>query len=164
MMNLRKRFLLVPALVLTVTGCDGIFGGNDRSAQRELFNASITHWRSLDIDTYSYTIELSCACAPANQLRPVRVTVENGAVVSRIYVNENPAQQTPAPESVFGPFDTADELFDVVEDAINQDADLLNLIYDPEYGVPTLLQFDRSSSDPDDHLIFQVTGFSSPQD
>ena len=53
-----------------------------------------------------------------------------------------------------------EELFAAVEEAIGRDADVLNVGYDPKYGVPLLLQWDRSSSDPDDQLVFQVTEFT----
>jgi Family of unknown function (DUF6174) len=148
--------LLAPALLLaTLPGCDGLFGTDNDAAQREQFTASLNAWRAANVDDYGYTLELNCACAPASQLGIVRVTVRNGAVVSRVYTNG-----TAAPESVFGPYDTVEELFDVVEDAISRDADLLSVIYHPTYGFPSLLQLDPSTSDADDHLEFVVSEFA----
>lgn len=160
MRNLFVRSMLAPALLLvSLAGCEGLISGGDE-AQRQQYRVAVDRWEQANIASYSYVVELFCACAPAADLRPVRVTVQNGAVVSRTYVSDNPAQRTPAPEAVFGPYDTVEELFAAVNNSIGQDADVLNVVYHPEYGLPTLLQFDPDSSDPDDHLIVQVTGFT----
>jgi len=155
---LRKQILLVPALVASLAGCDGLFGNDNQEAQREQFNAAFGHWQSLGIDTYSYALELACACAPASQLREVRVTVENGAVASITYEDNDAA----APSAVFGPYDTIEELFSAVEEAISQDPDVLSVVYDPQYGFPSLLQYDPSNSDSGDHLIFVIGDFQTP--
>jgi hypothetical protein len=155
------RWMVVPALLMgALAGCDGLLGGGGEDVQREQYQVATSRWAAAGVSSYSYVITLVCACAPASELRPVRVTVRNGAVVSRVYESNDPTQRTPASEAVFGPYDTVEELFRAVRNSIGRDADLLNVAYHADYGVPILLQYDPGSSDPDDNLVFQVAGFA----
>lgn len=162
---LRMRTLLAPALLLTaLSGCEGgLLGGDGDKAQRDELRAARNRWEVANVNSYSYVIELFCACGTPTQLRPVRVTVANDAVVSRVYESNDPALRTPAPEAVFGPYDTVEELFAAVENSIGNNADVLNVAYNPTVGVPVLLQYDPDSGDADDHLVFQISGFAKTE-
>jgi hypothetical protein len=156
-MKTRTRWMTIPALLLaTVLG--GCLGGDD-SFQRDKLNQARTLWDSKNVSSYSYILELQCFCAPASQLSPVLVTVQNGAVTSLQYWDEDPADRTPAPASIFGPYDTVEELFDFIGDAINQDAAVLQVRYDPEYGFPDVVNVDYESGGSEQLLIF-VTEFT----
>ncbi|HST63234.1 MAG TPA: DUF6174 domain-containing protein [Longimicrobium sp.] len=151
------RWIALPALLLaTLSGCEGLLsdGGEE---QRNQFRAANNRWQAANLDSYDYTLELVCACGTPTELRNVTISVENGVPVSRVYTGTPPGN---APASIFGDYDTVEELFAAVEEAISRDADLLNVIYDPTYGVPLLLQWDPSTRDPDDHLAFQVSDFT----
>jgi len=156
-MKMRTRWMTVPALLLaTVLG--GCLGDSD-SFQRDNLNQARTLWDSKNVSSYSYILELQCFCAPASQLLPVLVTVQNGAVASVQYWDEDPADRTPAPASVFGPYDTVEELFDFVAEAIRQDADVLQVGYDPEYGFPNVVNVDYESGGSEQLLLF-ITQFA----
>lgn len=157
MKTLFVRSMALPALMLAaLSGCEGLLSdGNEQ--QRDQFRVASTRWEAAGLDSYSYTLQLICACGTPTELRDVLITVEDGVPVSRMYEGNPP---TNAPASIFGAFDTVDELFAAVEEAIEGDPDLLNVIYDPTYGVPLLLQWDPSSGDPDDHLAFELAGFA----
>ena len=148
--------MLVPVLLLAVvSGCKDLLGVSDDVQRTELRNAE-ARWRAAGIASYEFVLQLNCACGDPEELRGVQVRVENGVPVSRMYVSE---PFGPAPEAIFGPYDTAEELFSAVRGAVRRNADLLNVVYHSTYGVPLLLQLDPSVQDPDDHLAFQVTGF-----
>ena len=154
------RTLLAPALLLApLGGCKELISGGD-DVQREQYRVAHDRWEDAALASYSYVLELACACAPTSELRAVRVTVLNGTVVERRYESNDPSQRTPASETVFGPYDTVEELFAAVDDAIDRDSDVLNVIYHPTYGVPTLLQWDPDTATADDHLVVRVTGFA----
>lgn len=156
------RTVLAPALLLAALGgCKDLVSGGD-DVQREQYRVATGRWQDAGLTSYSYVLELACACAPTSELRAVRVTVSNGTVVERRYESNDPAQRAPAPEAVFGPYDTVEELFAAVEEAIERESDVLNVIYHPTYGVPTLLQWDPDSARADDHLVVRVTGFATP--
>jgi len=152
------RSAVAPALLLSaLAGCEGLLNDGDE-AQRQHFAAASARWNAANIDSYTFTLGLACECGTAEELRDVIITVENGVVVSREY--EEDEEGSTAPESIFGPYDTVEELFDVVAESIRIDADLLNVAYHPTYGVPVLLQVDPSSSVADDYLILQVLDFT----
>lgn len=151
------RSMALPALLLAAfSACEGLLSDGGEQ-QRTQFTAANNRWDAANLSSYSYTLNLVCACGTSAELRAVVITVQNGVPVSRIYPGTPP---TNAPASVFADYDTVEELFAAVEDAISGDADLLNVVYDPTYGVPLRLQVDPSTSDPDDHLAFDVTGFA----
>ena len=151
------RSMLAPALLLaSLSGCEGLLHDGDEE-QRQQFAVASARWAAADIDSYTFTLGLACECGSANDLRDIVVTVRNGAVVSREY-EDDPG--TAAPESIFGPYDTVEELFQVVASSISRDADLLNVGYHPTYGIPVLLQVDPSTTVADDYLIFQVLDFA----
>ena len=156
-MKTRTRWMTLPALLLATVlgGCLG----NDDSFQRNKLNEARTLWDSKNLASYSYILELQCFCAPASQLSPVLVTVQNGAVASLQYWDEDPADRTPAPASIFGAYDTVDELFDFVGDAISQDADVLQVGYDPEFGFPSVVNVDYENGGSE-QLLFFVTQFT----
>lgn len=152
------RSALAPALLLSVlAGCDGLLDDGD-DAQRQHFAAASARWNAANIDSYTFTLELACECGTTQQLRDVIIRVENGAVVSREYAEDE--EGSAAPESIFGPYDTVEELFEVVAESIRIDADLLNVAYHPTYGLPVMLQVDPSNSVADDYLIVQVLDFT----
>ncbi len=156
-MKMRTRWMMLPVLLLSALGgCD--FANTD-GFQRDKLSEARTLWNGKNVSSYSYVLELQCFCAPANQLLPVLVTVQNDAVASVLYWDEDPDERTPAPASVFGPYDTVEELFDFIGDAINQDADVLQVGYDPEYGFPSVVNVDYESGG-NEQLLFFVTQFT----
>lgn len=155
------RWMAAPALLAAaLAGCDGLVGSNGDEVQREQYELAFDRWTAADVSSYSYVLTLVCDCGTEAELRPVRVTVEDGAVVSRVYESDDPEERTPASEAIFGPYDTVEELFTVVANSIGKDSDLLNVAYGPDYGVPILLQWDRDASNADDNLVFQVADFA----
>lgn len=151
------RWMMVPALLLsTLAGCDL---GDDDSFQRQNLAQARTRWDSKDVASYSYILELQCFCAPASELKPVLVTVNNGAVVSLQYWNENPNNRPPASASIFGPYDTVEELFELVAHAIDRDADVLQVGYNSEYGFPEAVNVDYEAGGSE-QLLFFVTQFT----
>lgn len=155
-MKLRTRWMMVPVLLLsTLAGC-GL--GDDDSFQRQNLAQALTRWDTKDVASYSYILELQCFCAPASELKPVLVTVKNGAVASLQYWDETPSKRAPAPASIFGPYDTVEDLFALVDDAIDRDADVLQVRYDAEYGFPDMVNVDYEAGGSE-QLFFTVSQF-----
>jgi hypothetical protein len=155
-MKFRTRWMMIPVLLLsTPAGC-GL--GDDDSFQRQNLQQARTKWDSRNVASYSYVLELQCFCAPASELKPVLVTVNNGAVASLQYWDETPSKRTPAPASIFGAYDTVEDLFALVDDAIDRDADVLRVGYNPEYGFPEAVSVDYEAGGSE-QLLFYVTQF-----
>lgn len=150
-MTRRTRWMTLPVLLLAALAGCGL--GDDDGLQRQKLQEARTRWEGKDVASYSYLLELQCFCAPASQLQPVLVTVRDGAVVSLQYWDEDPAKRTPAPASIFGAYDTVEELFDLIADAIDRDADVLQVGYDAEYGFPYLVNVDYQTGGSEQRLL-----------
>jgi hypothetical protein len=155
-MKLRSLKMAPVLLLVALASCK--LGDTD-AFQVQKLNESRARWNSKNVDSYSYVLELECFCAPASELEPILVTVQDGAVVSLQYWDENPAQRTPAPASIFGEYDTVEELFDFVADAIDRNADVLQVGYDAEYGFPNVVNVDYTAGGSEQKLFF-VTQFT----
>jgi hypothetical protein len=156
-MKTRTRWMTIPALLLA-TMLGGCLGDDDEF-QRDKLNEARTRWDGKNVSSYTYILELQCYCAPASQLSPVLVTVQNGTVASLQYWNTDPTKRPPAPASVFGAYDTVDELFEFVAEAIRNDADVLQVGYDAEYGFPNVVNADYNNGG-NEQILFFVTAFT----
>ena len=156
-MTFRTRWIAAPALLLAALA--GCALGDDDGVQNQKLAEARTLWDRQDVGSYSYLLELECFCAPASQLEPVLVTVQNGAATSVVYWDDDPADRTPAPAELFAPYDTVEELFEIVEDAIRRDADVLQVGYDRDYGFPNVINVDYQAGGSDQMLLF-VTEFT----
>jgi uncharacterized protein DUF6174 len=154
----RLPLWLAGLLLLASAACDSPFFGDDDSFQRDLLAEKRAVWAAEGGNSYDYTLELQCYCAPAAQLEEsVRVSVRNGVVVSRTYTTTTPVAASAA---VFDTYDTVPELFAVVEAAIRGDANVLQVGYHDEYGFPEVVNIDPSGSVNDDQRLFIVSDFT----
>jgi hypothetical protein len=156
-MKIRK---LAVALLLAVAaaGCDNPFD-SDQFQREELARARAL-WGREGGPSYTFTVELQCYCAPGTSLAPVVVTVKNGQPVSRIYKKEPAAPSVSASADVFGPYDTVDELFEVIEDAIDRDANVLQVGYNDAMGFPEIINVAVKGGTSNDQRIVFITGFA----
>jgi len=157
-MNIRK---LAGVLLLAVAaaGCDNPFD-NDQFQREELARARAL-WGREGGPSYTFTLELQCYCASGTSLAPVSVTVKNDQPVSRIYKKANPADPSvTASAEVFGPYDTVDELFEVIEDAIDRDANVLQVGYNDAKGFPEVINVTLKGGVSNDQRIILISGFA----
>ncbi|HEY7767038.1 DUF6174 domain-containing protein, partial [Longimicrobium sp.] len=111
--------------------------------------------------SYTYTLELQCYCAAGTSLAPVVVTVKSDQPVSRIYKKANAADPTiSASADVFGPYDTVDELFEVIEDAIDRDANILQVGYNDLRGFPDVINVAVKGGTANDQRILFISDFA----
>jgi Family of unknown function (DUF6174) len=140
--------------LLVVAGC------NDGSPVGTRFDPTLlwarARWESSGIDSYAMTVRPLCFCG---FVEPVRVTVRDGVVVSRIIVstgNALPAQHASSYPDVPG-------LFAIIERAREQGADEIDTDFDESYGFPTGIWIDWKESWADDEIGYAVHGFSVEQ-
>ncbi len=97
-------------------------------------------WNTQGTRSYDYNAELICNCTEHNAPTPVQVRDNkalNGA--SRLY--------------------TVDGLFEIVQDALDQNAESVVVTYDPERGFPARIEIDRSLQESGDEIAYQITDF-----
>ena len=143
-----RKLGLVGALVLLAAACDSPTAPGD---QGEL-SLSRTRWADHGSLSYSFEINRGCFCLMAG--RRIRVTVSAGAVTAAQYLDSGGTVEP----AFIAYLPTVPDLFDLVEDAITRQADVLSVSYDPYYGHPTRIQIDYSANAADDEITLTVSG------
>jgi hypothetical protein len=147
-MRARRRFLGAALLALPVLGCGTTGPSDPLDRERERLEQARAQWRSLGIVDYRFTFQRSCFCAPSLR-EPALVNVLRGAIVSVEDMAGSP--QDPAL------YYTVEELFALIEEAIDQDAARLSVTYDSGLGYPTSAFIDRSEMIADEEIGFEAS-------
>lgn len=124
-------------------GLDGLAGEVDR--QRQI-------WEAHAPDAYVVELERLCFCGEAAR-GPVRVTIQGGGVVSRVYV----ASGDTVPQEFSDLFPPVDGLFDILQEAVDRPAANVDVTWDPIWGSPATFFIDYSVNIADEELGFRVT-------
>lgn len=142
------------AIVVSLTGC-GLTGPGLREGDEVARNQAL--WNQVRPADYHYTVGRNCFCPPGF-LGPVRVTVLDENVVSRVYVDSG----EDVPAEVAEHFPTVDGLFDFIRDAYAQDAFRIEVEYDTQTGVPVSIFVDYIENAIDEEQGFTVTALPEP--
>ncbi len=110
-------------------------------------------WESRPPVVYEFRFQRSCFC-PRELVRPVRITVSNGVVISAV----DPDTNEPVTPPLNG-FPTIDDLFDEIQDAIDREADDIDATYDEAFGYPVQVFIDWIRNAIDDEMSFQVSDY-----
>ena len=139
-----KNRVLISAILplLLLAGC-AIFGEDDDDLSEVAQQRR--QWERLGIDAYEYDLTIFCFCPHVD---PVRVQVRADTVFSAILV------ETGAPVEESYRARTIDELFDIIEDAVAEEADQLDVEYDESYGHPTRIYIDYRITIIDEEMTF----------
>ena len=112
-------------------------------------------WRQAGVGDYSYVYDAQCECAD-NYGQPVRLSVTDGRVRSVVY-----AESGALPLLEYTPrYHSVDSLFDLIQDAVDNQADSVSVSYDGVLWYPTKIEIDYSSNAVDDEYILTVFDFS----
>lgn len=144
-----NRWLGVSRAVLlagALASCSALQSGPLDGAQAEL-NRQRRQWRAQEIEDYSYTVRRLCFC-PESFTDPVEVRVSGGEVVARSYRGSGEA--VAGENARFWP--PVEGLFEIVQDAIDRDADSLLVDYHPSLGYPISIRIDYEEMAIDEEL------------
>ncbi len=145
-----KNRVLISAILplLLLAGC-AILGEDDDPSE---VAQQRRQWERLGFDAYEYDLTIFCFCPHVD---PVRVQVRADTVFSVTLV------ETGAP--VEDPFRarTIDELFDVIEDAVAQEANQLDVEYDEAFGYPSRIYVDYRINVIDEEVTFVAENLRS---
>jgi hypothetical protein len=147
---MRYGIVCVLVIFLLPAGLLGCMNAGEFAA----LNTNRLIWEALDVYHYRYQLQVSCFCVP-QLTTPVVVEVQNGVPVSVEYATKG----DPPPPEYFDRYDTIDELFLVIEDAIGQQPVILEAMYDNDYGFPIDVYIDYEANVADEELGFSVTDF-----
>lgn len=134
------------AWVLVLAGCGAPTGPNP---QDELA-AARARWEAQRLDGYQFELTRMCLCVLGG--RVVTVRVEGGAVAEASYADSNTAVEA----ALRSYLPTIPDLFDLIEDALEQGAARVTAQYDAVAGYPTRIELDYSLTAIDDEFTYLV--------
>lgn len=147
-----SRIAAVTAAAMLVVGCSDSSGPDPEPEVLRDLVENASDWGDLGITDYSFTATVSCFCA-GELFRPATVVVRDNAVESASYVDDGQPV-----DPVFLPaYQTIDEMFETIANAIERDAVVLEVTYDPELHYPTDVYIDMSEMIADEEQGFTAT-------
>ena len=147
------RTLVGAAALLPALACVSISGVDDLDREQSELDRN---WELFERNaplSYSYTVRISCNC-PSDVTRPVTVWVDRGAVEYLYYEDDGRA----VPLSYANSFPSIEQLFDDIQDAIDTQADYIDVEYDFTYGYPTDVYIDYDRRIADEELSLTSRG------
>ncbi|MCP4139628.1 MAG: hypothetical protein GY755_04955 [Chloroflexi bacterium] len=109
-------------------------------------------WEKQAAENYQYTLAVFCNC-PSEFDEPVIIRVQNGEAVSIKNTNSSAEMES----DLFSAYDTIDELFDVIQLAIERGADEIKVNYDSDYGYPINISIDYDLEGIDDEEGYTIS-------
>lgn len=145
--------LIACLLTLALSACSDSERSEKISAEMEALAAAKAKWHSAAIHDYQYTLAKSCFCVSSAEQAgggTYVVTVKDDVVES---AREKDSGE-PLSDAQASSLPTVDELFVIIEDAYERDADEVIVEYDAERGFPS-----RTSVDEDKALADEEFGY-----
>ncbi len=146
--GLLLRIILLPAFL---SSCDLLEPGPER--ERAELERSWRNWQLNGGASYSYVQQRLCFCT-TDAIAAVRISVRNGLVTERRRLDDNLPVSTEL-ASIWG---TVDDLFHLIDEALNVRAASLLVTYDRQYGYPTHIAIDYSTSIADEEITITASG------
>jgi hypothetical protein len=115
-------------------------------------------WQDANVNHYSMQLSVTCFC-PVAGVMPMTVEIQDGEVVSLVDVNGDAISGTDPLNDLIQKYVTIDRIFAELASASVQEAERLEVAYDPTYGFPTEVTIDFVEQVADDELYLSVTGF-----
>jgi len=112
------------------------------------FELNKNKWEALGVDSYSFTLQISCFCTEeTTRLKAVKIV--NNQITS---VNETPYNS----DKHWGVM-TISQLFDEIENAERDKVFLLRVEYDQDKGFPNSVYIDREEMVADEEMGYTIT-------
>lgn len=155
-----RSHIYMLAIVLLLSACSSLFNDNEENAT---LDSSLNKWGQENYSHYAFIVDRSCFCPGG--FYPAMVVVEADTVSTALDPNTN----KPIPiDSLTGGADksysnfypTIDDLFELIEDARQQDADILEVTYNDEFGYPEKIVIDYSTAMADEEISYTISGYS----
>lgn len=148
---MKKITLLFFVLILAACAASGGETGTELSRNQQ-------KWQDANVDHYSFQLSVTCFC-PVSGIMPMTVEVKDGEVVSIVDVNGNAFSSTDPLNELIQKYATIDRIFAELATDPVQNAEKLEVTYDPTYGFPTEVTIDFVEQIADDELYLSLSGF-----
>ena len=147
------RKILIPFLAVVAAGPVANCGVVDPDSRSEELESQRALWRSQGIQHYSMEFRASCFCG-AEFVDLVIVDVVDDSIHSVLVKDTGLPVQFMPPDAWL----TVEELFDAIENALENDAHELEVTYDVELGYPDYIYIDRIEMAIDDDSERSASG------
>lgn len=143
-----NKLLTFTLIVLLLSACNE----NDQSEVQEQLNLSKALWSQHGIEDYQITSRLFCFCIINHDIVNL---VDNGELVSAFYAGSG----SPIPADQFEYQKSVDDYFDLIQEAINEDAFSIDVSYDSTYGYPVDISIDYDQNIADEEVGYRLSSF-----
>lgn len=109
---------------------------------------AVQRWEDADLEAYTMTLRRICFCMAPDYTGPFAVTVRGGALDS-VVLEGAPVETERAL--------TVEDLFELIEDAYERRAEVVEVEFDETYGYPTNLSIDYSSMMADEEIGYSIS-------
>jgi Family of unknown function (DUF6174) len=145
-------------LLFVLAACIRPEGTQPPTAAQTALQQAQQQWQAQELDSYSYTLALSCFCV--DDLRqPVVISVTDGEMASIIKVEGG----EPAAAEFFADYNTVEKLFALIQKAIDEGADEVTITYDATLGYPTDIKVDTSFQMADEELYLTMSDLQAAE-
>ena len=146
-----RRIATLVAIAALTAGCSA-FGLDGGTSERSRLRTARAKWAHQQIPAYRFTYGRSCFCPGT---APIVIEVRNDAVTAAFHE----ASDEPLP---YHPdlLPTVADLFDIIDRAITQRVDLLEVDYHPLLGYPTSIAIDYVFNMADDEVQYTARDLS----
>ena len=156
-MNRTRPWIVFAAAALAaLTASCGLLEPDPWADRQAALDANRAVWEAAAITSYTYQLRRLCYCGLAGDLI---VTVEDQAVVvvERLDGGAVPVNERQHVESI-------DDLFAIVQDAIDDRAFRFAVEYDDELGYPTVVDLDPIKNAIDEEVRYEASGLTPLED
>jgi hypothetical protein len=144
-----RSALLITGTLVALTSCEAVGVTGPGLETREQLLSHRQLWESQGITSYRFGYRRTCYCG---DVKTLEIDVANGAVAAARYADDgapvHAIYQTTLP--------TIDDLFDIIEEALDQRADALRVTYHRTLGYPTEILLDYRFVVADDEFGYTV--------
>ena len=143
--RMRATACLIFAVVAVASCNDAV------SPDRGALELHLGRWTASGVVSYQYRFERSCFCAP-DDTRPVLIRVDADSIVSI----QDALTGEVLDQSVFDRYPTVGGLFEIILDAIELQAQQLEVRYHEQFGYPTRIVIDYRAQISDEELFIEA--------
>ena len=124
---------------------------DNTSTAYKILTENKKRWKDAQTKNYSFVVEKSCFCPYEEN---IQISVDNEKVIESKYIPSNIPINTNAKQK------NIDGYFDIIEEAINENAYQLTVEYDPLYGYPKVISIDYDEQMTDEEISYYLTHFT----
>ena len=137
------------AFALALAACTG---SGTSTPEETALEAPRTTFHENMATSYTFHWRQSCECT-REATDEMLITVTNGTISDAIYVQT----EQPVPANIRATLLTIDGVFYKIQDAIDEDAHMITVVYDTELGFPSSVAVDYSEQIADEELSLIIS-------